>query len=104
MLWDGYGELVIGKVLRSKVEIAGMYKRADILTRATWRDRNRAERGLPSLGWTGNGAVAGLYEALTYVYVLPRGDHIIESTLDPLEHVTKPDRDDSGRRSPNPRS
>ena len=98
LLWPGYGNEPITRVRRAKIELAGKYKRADTLTLAATRDRRRAAKGQPSLGWTGDGAVEGLYAALSYLYGLARGEGILEPGTDPLEDIKVPQRGENGRR------
>jgi integrase len=98
VLWPGYGHEPIERVRRFKIELAGKYKRADTLTLAAGRDRKRAEKGQPPLGWTGDGAVDGLYAALSYLYGLARGEGIIDVTTDPLADIKSPDRGETNRR------
>lgn len=102
VLWPGYGDQPIERVRRAKVEFAAKYKRADTLTRAAVRDRKRAARGAPPLGWTADGAVSGLYAAMSYLFGLARGEGIVDATFDPLADVTKPGRGETNRRPQSP--
>ena len=98
VLWPGYGDEPLERVRRSKIELAGKYKRADTLTRAAGRDRSRAKRGEPPLGWSADGAVCGLYDAVTYLYKLARDEGILDVTVDPLASIHWPTRGETNRR------
>lgn len=92
IVWPGYGDRPLTDVTRSDMHVAINWVRCRALAEARRRDHAREKKGLPSLNWTGDGAVETLIAATRHLYEFAADDGLVPRGQSPAAGIDKPGR------------